>query len=122
MKGFYAILLLILSNIFMTIAWYGHLRLGEVKWMTKLGIFGFILISWAIAFFEYCMQVPANRIGYSQYGGPFNLFQLKMIQEAITLIVFCFFTLMIFKNESFRWNYLIAFIFLMLAVYFVFKK
>jgi uncharacterized protein (DUF486 family) len=87
-----------------------------------LGIFGFILVSWGIAFFEYCVQVPANRIGFQQYGGPFNLFQLKIIQEVITLLVFTIFALVIFRNESFRWNYLVSFVFLLLAVYFVFKK
>ncbi|MCB0688220.1 MAG: DMT family protein [Saprospiraceae bacterium] len=122
MKGVYAVFLLLLSNVFMTVAWYGHLRFGEIKWMSKLGLFGFILISWGIAFFEYCMQVPANRIGFKLYGGPFNLFQLKIIQEVISLMVFTAFTLVVFRTESFRWNYVIAFVFLILAVFFVFKK
>lgn len=122
MKGFYAVLLLLLSNIFMTLAWYGHLKFGEIKWLAKLGLFGIILFSWGIAFFEYCMQVPANRIGFRQFDGPFNLFQLKIIQEVITLLVFTVFALVFFRSETFRWNYLAAFVCLILAVYFIFKK
>lgn len=122
MKGFYTLLLLLLSNVFMTLAWYGHLKFGEIKWLAKLGLFGIILLSWGIAFFEYCMQVPANRIGFQQFGGPFNLFQLKIIQEVITLLVFTVFALLFFKSESFRWNHIAAFVCMILAVYFVFKK
>jgi uncharacterized protein (DUF486 family) len=106
----------------MTLAWYGHLKFGEIKWLAKLGLFGIILLSWGIAFFEYCMQVPANRIGFQQFGGPFNLFQLKIIQEVITLLVFTVFALIFFKSESFRWNHIAAFVCMILAVYFVFKK
>ncbi len=120
-KGLFTIGLLILSNIFMTFAWYGHLKWGESK-LARFGLFTVILISWGVAFFEYCAQVPANRIGYQAYGGPFNLFQLKVIQEVITLVVFTIFALLVFKNETFRMNHLIAFIFLVLAVYFIFKK
>jgi uncharacterized protein (DUF486 family) len=122
MKGFYTLLLLLLSNVFMTLAWYGHLKFGEIKWLAKLGLFGIILLSWGIAFFEYCMQVPANRIGFQQFGGPFNLFQLKIIQEVITLLVFTVFALIFFKSESFRWTHIAAFVCMILAVYFVFKK
>ena len=121
-KSLITIGLLVLSNIFMTLAWYGHLKFGEMKGFQKLGIIAIILISWGMAFFEYCAQVPANRIGYQQYGGPFSLVQLKVIQEVITLIVFTIFTLVLFKNESFRINHLIGFVFLVLAVYFIFKK
>ncbi len=121
-RGFLTIALLILSNIFMTLAWYGHLKFGEMKSFQKLGLVSIILISWSIALLEYCAQVPANRIGYQTYGGPFNLLQLKVIQEVITLIVFTLFTLLVFKNESFRINHAIGFIFLVLAVYFIFKK
>jgi uncharacterized protein (DUF486 family) len=106
----------------MTLAWYGHLKFGEIKGLQKLGLIAIILISWGVALFEYCAQVPANRLGYQQYGGPFNLVQLKVIQEVITLIVFVGFTLVVFKNETFRINHLIGFIFLVLAVYFIFKK
>lgn len=122
MKGLYSVLLLVLSNVFMTIAWYGHLKFAEMKWFSKLGLFTIILISWGIAFFEYCLQVPANRIGYKGNGGIYSLVELKVIQEVITLAVFTLFTLLVFKNESFRWNHFIGFIFLILAVYFVFKK
>ena len=122
MKGLLTIGLLILSNIFMTVAWYGHLKFKEYSWFSKFGLFAIILISWGIAFFEYMAQVPANRIGYAGNGGPFNLWQLKVIQEVITLVVFTLFAVFVFKNESFRWNHLVGFIFLVLAVYFIFRK
>ncbi len=122
MKILATIGLLILSNSFMTLAWYGHLKFGGMKWFSSLGLFSIILISWGIAFFEYCFQVPANRIGYNAYGGPFSLVELKVIQEVITLLVFMAFTLLVFRNETFRVNHLIGFIFLVLAVYFIFKK
>lgn len=121
-RGLITIGLLVLSNIFMTMAWYGHLKFGEIKALHKLGLISIILISWGIAFFEYCAQVPANRLGYQQYGGPFSLVQLKVIQEVITLVVFTLFALLVFKNETFRFNHLIGFVFLILAVYFIFKK
>lgn len=114
--------LLVLSNTFMTFAWYGHLKFKQMHWFNNLGLVGIILISWGIALFEYALQVPANRIGFIENGGPFNLWQLKVIQEAITLVVFTVFTLVFFKNETFRFNHLIGFIFLVLAVYFIFKK
>ena len=122
MKAIYTIGLLILSNIFMTIAWYGHLKFKDMNWFSNLGLPAIVLISWGIALFEYSFQVPANRIGFNENGGPFNLWQLKVIQEVITLIVFTFFTTLVFKNESFRLNHLIGFGFLILAVYFIFKK
>ena len=122
MKAFYTIFLLILSNVFMTFAWYGHLKFKEIKWFESLPLIGFILISWGIALFEYCFQVPANKIGFKGNGGPFSLIELKVMQEVITLIVFMLFTLFFFKTETFRWNYLIGFVFLVLTVYFVFKK
>jgi uncharacterized protein (DUF486 family) len=106
----------------MTLAWYGHLKFGEMKGFQKLGIIAIILISWGVAFFEYCAQVPANRIGYQQYGGPYSLVQLKVIQEVITLVVFVSFALLVFKNETFRLNHVIGFVFLILAVYFIFQK
>lgn len=122
MKGLYSIGLLILSNVFMTLAWYGHLKFSESKKMASIGLFTIILISWGIAFFEYCMQVPANRIGYKEHGGPFSLLELKVIQEVIALVVFLIFSFLFFKNETFRINHLIGLIFLVLAVYFIFKK
>jgi len=106
----------------MTMAWYGHLKFSEWKWFNKLGLIAIILLSWGIAFFEYVLQVPANKIGYKGNGGPFSLFQLKVIQEVITLVVFAIFTLVVFKTETFKSNHLIAFVFLILAVYFMFKK
>jgi uncharacterized protein len=122
MKAAYTIILLILSNTFMTLAWYGHLKFREMKWFENLGLIAIVLISWGIALFEYFFQVPANRIGYQGNGGPFTLMELKVIQEVITLIVFVLFSIIVFRNESFRFNHLIAFLFLVLAVYFVFKK
>ncbi|HNZ06338.1 MAG: DMT family protein [Candidatus Cloacimonetes bacterium] len=105
------ILLLSISNIFMTFAWYGHLKYKDSP------LFKVILISWLIAFFEYCFQVPANRIGH----GTFNAFQLKTIQEVITLVVFCAFSVLYLK-ENLRWNYIVGFGFIVLAVVFIFKK
>ncbi len=121
-KGIVTILLLILSNTFMTFAWYGHLKFKEITWLNGLGLFGVILVSWGIAFFEYIFQVPANRLGFSENGGPFSLLQLKVIQEIITLSVFTVFSIVFFKNESFKLNHFIGFVFLILAVYFIFKK
>ena len=122
MKSLATIGLLILSNTFMTLAWYGHLKFAEMKWFSKLGLFSIVLISWGIAFFEYCFQVPANRIGFQGHGGPFSLVELKVIQEVITLTVFMIFTLIVFKNEVLRWNHLVGFVLLIGAVYFIFKK
>jgi len=122
MKSVITILLLVLSNTFMTLAWYGHLKFSELKWFSKLGIVSVILISWGIALFEYVLQVPANRIGFKGNGGPFSLVELKVIQEVITLLVFTAFTIIAFKNETLKLNHLIGFIFLILAVYFIFKK
>ena len=106
----------------MTLAWYGHLKFKQMSWFSGLGLISIIFISWGIALFEYFFMIPANRIGYSDNGGPFNLWQLKVLQEVITLVVFTIFTVLFFKNESFRTNHLIGFIFLVLAVYFIFKR
>lgn len=122
MTGIYTILLLIVSNVFMIFAWYGHLRMKEFSWFSSLPLFGVIAISWFIAFFEYCFQVPANRIGFNENGGPFSLIQLKVIQEVITLSIFLIFTLVFFKTETFKWNHFVSFVFLILAVYFAFRK
>jgi uncharacterized protein len=122
MKSLYTISLLLLSNIFMTIAWYGHLKFKQFPWFSNLSLVGIILFSWGIALFEYSAQVPANKIGFIGNGGPFTLWQLKVIQEVITLIVFTGFTMVAFKNESFTINHFIGCIFLVLAVYFIFKK
>jgi uncharacterized protein len=122
MKALYTILLLVASNTFMTFAWYGHLKFKDMGWSQNLGLVSIILISWGIALFEYVLQVPANRIGFKEYGGPFSLVELKVIQEVITLTVFVVFSLLVFKNETFRWNHAIGFLFLILAVYFIFRK
>jgi len=122
MKAFYTILLLVLSNTFMTLAWYGHLKFKDLRWFENLGLVAIVMISWGIALFEYFFQVPANRIGFKENGGPFSLVELKVIQETITLIVFTIFTVFAFKTESFRTNHFIGFAFLILAVYFIFKK
>lgn len=119
--GIFSVLLLILSNIFMTFAWYGHLKMREYSWFESLPLIGVIAFSWAIAFFEYCLQVPANRLGFRESGGPFDIMQLKVIQEVITLTVFTIFSMFAFKLEL-KWNHLAACICLILAVYFVFKK
>jgi len=122
MRGWYTIALLVLSNTFMTFAWYGHLKFREIKGLDRLPLMGVILISWGIALFEYCLQVPANRLGYKEYGGPFSLLELKVMQEVITLLVFLTFTTFLFRQETFRLNHFLGLIFLILAVYFVFKK
>lgn len=122
MRGLYSIGLLICSNVFMTLAWYSHLKLQSVSWFSKLTLPLVILFSWGIALFEYCCQVPANRIGFIENGGPFNLWQLKVIQEAVSLTVFTVFMLIFFKNEPLRVNHLIGFALLVLAVYFLFKR
>jgi hypothetical protein len=116
------IALLILSNTFMTMAWYGHLRFfgKNSSWHPSMSVI--ILLSWGVAFFEYCFQVPANRIGFDGDGGPFNLMQLKVIQEVITLLVFTGFSLIFFKNLTFKWNHVAAFFLLVGAVYLIFKK
>ena len=122
MKAFYTIGLLILSNTFMTFAWYGHLKLKTISRFENLSLLAVILLSWFIALFEYSLQVPANRMGFRGNGGPFSLVELKVIQEVISLLVFTGFTLVVFKDEHFSTNHLIGFMFLVLAVYFVFKK
>lgn len=122
MKTYYTLALLILSNVFMTFAWYGHLKFKDMNWFANLPLIIVVLLSWGIALFEYFFQVPANRIGFEGNGGPFSIWQLKVIQEVISLIVFSVFTIVVFKNETFRLNHLIGFGFLVLAVYFIFKK
>lgn len=122
MKAVWTILLLITSNIFMTFAWYGHLKLQEMKISGSWPLILVILFSWGLAFFEYCAQVPANRIGFDGNGGPFNLMQLKVIQEAISLTVFTLIVTLLFKGQPLQWNHFAAFFCLLLAVFFVFLK
>lgn len=114
------ILLLVVSNVFMTLAWYGHLKLQQMGISTNWPLYLVILTSWLLAGFEYCFQVPANRIGFVENGGPFSLMQLKVIQEVITLTVFTVFATLCFKGESLHWNHLVSFLFLVGAVYFAF--
>lgn len=116
------ILLLVAANIFMTFAWYGHLKLQSSGISTNWPLIAIIVLSWGIAFIEYCLQIPANRIGFDGNGGPFSLIQLKVMQEVITLVIFIFFTLIFFKDTHFRWNHIVSFILLIGAVYFAFKK
>ena len=105
------VVLLTISNVFMTFAWYGHLKFkNSPLWIV-------VLISWGIALFEYCFQVPANRIGHVHYSAA----QLKTIQEVITLVVFSVFSILYLKEE-FRWNYAVGFLFILVAVFFIFKK
>lgn len=122
MKATTTILLLVLSNTFMTFAWYGHFRFKEMAWSKNLGLTSINFISWGIALLEYALQVPANRIGYKEHGGSFTLLQLKVIQEVVTLAVFVVFSLVFFKNEALRLNHFLGFVCLILAVYFIFKK
>ncbi|MCX7634076.1 MAG: DMT family protein [Turneriella sp.] len=121
-NGLLAIFLLVISNAFMTLAWYGHLQLHRIPRFQHLPLYAIVLLSWLIALAEYAFQVPANRIGSVHYGGPFNLFELKILQEAISLLVFTFFAVYVFRTETLRWNHVVGFCFLLLSVYFVFKE
>lgn len=122
MNGLYTIILLILSNVFMTLAWYGHLKLQENGVSNHWPLIGVIAFSWGIAFFEYCCQVPANRLGFIENGGPFNLIQLKVIQECISLAVFCIIANIMFQGTHLHWNHILAFLLIICAVYLVFMK
>lgn len=122
MRGFSVILMLCVSNVFMTLAWYGHLRIKDMEWGKSLGLVAIILISWAIALVEYSFQVPANRIGFRGNGGPFSLMQLKIIQEALSIGIFLIFALLLFKTERVAWNHAVAFGLIILAVFFAFLK
>lgn len=122
MNAIYTCILLIVSNVFMTLAWYGHLRLQQSGTSNNWPLIGVILFSWLIAFAEYCFMIPANRIGFEGNGGPFSLMQLKVMQEVITLIVFTLMANFLFQGQSLHWNHLAAFVCLILAVYFVFMK
>ena len=122
MKAFYTILLLIVSNVFMTFAWYGHLKLQEMKVISNWPLYAVILFSWMIALAEYSFQIPANRIGFIGNGGPFSLMQLKVIQEVVTLIIFTIFTTVLCLKENlcigiilqlsfvWYWRYILSFI------------
>ena len=119
-KSLITIGMLLVSNVFMTFAWYGHLKLQQTGISTNWPLYVVILFSWAIALAEYSFQIPANRIGFVDNGGPFTLMQLKVIQEAITLVVFTIFTVVLFKGESLHWNHFVAFLLILCAEYFAF--
>ena len=114
---------LIISNTFMTLAWYGNLKLQEMKLISSnTPLYLIILLSWGIALLEYSFLIPANRIGSEINGGPFSLVQLKVIQEVVSCIIFGVILSVLFKGESLQWNHIVAFLLLALAVYFVFMK
>ena len=121
-KGLTSILLLIVSNVFMTFAWYGNLKLTELKINVDWPLILIILTSWGLAFFEYVCMIPANRIGSQINGGPFSLMQLKIIQECISLAVFTVIVATVFKGEPIRWNHIVSFACIILAVVFAFLK
>ena len=123
MKPVYTIALLVVSNIFMTFAWYGHLKLQQMKVFTDHTPLVLIIVcSWLLALPEYACQVPANRIGFVGNGGPFTLMQLKVIQEVVTLTVFTVFATVFFQGETLHWNHAVSFLCLVAAVYFAFLK
>ena len=119
-RGIGAVALLVCSNVFMTLAWYGQVMFKSR--FERIGLMAIILISWVVAFFEYCFMVPANRLGSTEYGGPFSIWELKVIQEAVSLTVFAIIVQLIMKNEALRWNHVVGFSCLVLAVFFIFKK
>ena len=122
-KTLLTVLLLVISNSFMTLAWYGNLKLQDMKIISpNTSIVFIILISWCVALLEYSFLIPANRIGSDINGGPFSLVQLKVIQEVISCVVFGVIVSVLFKGETLQWNHIVAVIFLVLAVYFVFMK
>ena len=120
LRGIVTVGLLVVSNAFMTLAWYGHIAFKSR--LERFGLAAIVLLSWAIALFEYCFQVPANRIGSAQFGGPFSIWELKVLQEVVSLTVFTLFALLFMRSDSLRWNHLAGFVCLILAVYFVFRK
>lgn len=120
LRALATVLLLVVSNAFMTLAWYGHIAFKSH--LQRFGLVAIVLLSWGVALFEYCFQVPANRIGSAQFGGPFSLWQLKVIQEVVSLSVFVFFVVVFMRSESLRWNHLAGFGCLILAVYFIFRQ
>jgi uncharacterized protein (DUF486 family) len=119
-RGLGAIALLICSNLFMTLAWYGQVMFKSR--FERIGIMAVIGISWLVALFEYCFMVPANRLGSAEYGGPFSIWELKVIQDVVSLTVFTVVVLLTMANESLRWNHIVGFLCLILAVFFIFKK
>ena len=121
-QGIETVALLFVSNIFMTLAWYGHLRLQQSGVSSNWPLMCVVVFSWGIAFFEYCFQVPANRLGFNGNGGPFSLVQLKVIQECVSLIIFATVANILFQGQTLHWNHAAAFLCLVAAVYFVFME
>ena len=120
LRGLSTIVLLVISNAVMTLAWN-----GQIAFKSRIELYGrmaIVLLSWGIALFEYCFQVPANRIGSAEFGGPFSIWELKVIQEVVSLSVFTVFALVFMRSDSLRWNHLAGFLCLILAVYFIFRK
>lgn len=122
MQGIWTIILLVISNIFMTFAWYGQLKLSEMHISDGWPLIVIILMSWGVALFEYFAMIPANRMGSNINGGPFNMMQLKVIQEVISLTVFTIIVALVFKSQPIQWNHFVAFGLMILAVFFVFLK
>ncbi len=114
------IVLLIISNVFMTFAWYGHLRLESSGVSKSWPLIAVIVLSWGIALLEYCFMIPANKIGFKDNGGPFSIFQLKIIQEVISLTVFTIIAMIMFQGQKLQWNHIAAYACLMGAVVFAF--
>ncbi len=121
-RGLITVLMLVCSNVFMTFAWYGNLKLQQMNLIKDWPLIGIIALSWGMAFFEYTFMIPANRIGSQITGGPFSLMQLKVIQECVSLLVFTVIVATVFKGEPIRWNHLVAFGLIILAVFFAFLK
>ena len=121
-KGLITVLMLVCSNVFMTFAWYGNLKLQQMNVIKDWPLIAIIVLSWGMAFFEYTFMIPANRIGSQITGGPFSLMQLKVIQECVSLVVFTFIVATVFKGAPIRWNHLVAFALIILAVFFAFLK
>ena len=119
-RGIGAVALLVCSNLFMTLAWYGQVMFKSR--FERIGMIAVIAISWLVALFEYCFMVPANRLGSVEYGGPFSIWELKVIQEVVSLTVFTVIVLLVMKNEALRWNHIVGFVCLVAAVFFIFKK
>ena len=121
-RGLITVLMLVWSNVFMTFAWYGNLKLQQMNVIKDWPLIAIIALSWGMAFFEYTFMIPANRIGSQITGGPFSLMQLKVIQECVSLLVFTVIVATVFKGEPIRWNHLVAFGLIILAVFFAFLK
>lgn len=121
-RGLICIIMLVVSNVFMTLAWYGNLKLEQLNVTKDWPLVAIILLSWGVALFEYSVMIPANRMGSQITGGPFSLMQLKIIQECVSLFVFTVIVATVFKGEPIRWNHLVAFACIILAVFFAFLK